>query len=1247
MNHFSIPRIDRRQGLFLGLVLLAALALILSVASPSSAANNAPARPRAQVEPQQAAAFNRLLQGSQPKATAVTISGRCLRDIAEPPLSGVNCTANDVQLAQAGAITILDPPGCEFPGDTVTFKSNFQLQANATNRYDIGIYFASGGQSNALTGQCQVTTLDIPPATDLELTNQSGKTCGGILQGRVCKNNGDCTIANSGFTTCNDVGPAKDTCGDLQGNFTQEITLTVSCVDPDNDGTLNLPYCTAWSNQSGDLCRWPTQAIPDTPSKCNCNNGFEIPIDVPPIKMQIEKTPKTVTAKPGDEIKYTLKYTNLGDIDPALGTATASPITVTDTLPPQLRLVSYSINGGVGTCTPSPSGYGATITCSGLAALPETNPPSFNTIELTVQVDPAAKAVQTTQNKACVAGFKQQAPTLPPGTDCDETSVTTPVTLAVFSASATGNGTTRYSWSTATETANAGFNLYVRTAGGYRLLNDQLILSRVVDSTTPTDYSVEIAGVPEGELYIEDVALSGEVRSHGPFTLGVPYGERVETDPIDWAAIRAENAALETARAGQARAAAADKNRGPTKEAALAANPVELRVKQDGIYRVTYEQIMAATGVDLAGVAGNKLALTNRGVPVPIYVSARTFGPGAYIEFIGQGLDTLYTDTNVYRLEVNGSLAASVGVSRASLPRNPVFAPYYMETVIIENNKQYSPMSPTGDPWYDTLVYVNKPMEFPFTLNVNNLVSNAAPASVLANLWGLADLITGPDHHVQVAVNGVQAADKWFDANETLEIAAPLPNGTLVNGANTLTITAPFDNGAAYDIFALESFGVTYPRAFVAANNRLAFKAAGQAFRVTSLSQSDVVAYRLENGLPVRLGNITVKAEGAGFTASFAGSNEAQYYVATTGGLLTPEIRNAAPLTDITSGTADLLIITHPNFLSGFGPMVAARQAQGYSVKLVNVEDVYARYSGGIFDALAIRDYIHHAIKNMGVKYIILGGGDTQDYRDYLLKGSISFIPSVYAQTTKDVLMAPVDPLYTDIDGDRVPNVTIGRFPVRTTAELQMMVNKTLAYGSNPNGNTLVLAADNGFEGDSELFAGPLNFGQALWNMSRAYIGPLGTTTARSILLNEMNKGPRLVSFVGHSGMTQWTTDRTSPLFTSADAAALTNANPMVVTQWGCWNTYYIHPSYNSLGHRFLLSGNNGAAAITGSTTITNSGAEQALGKILMPLITEKGMPIGAAMQTAKSQLALSNPEMVDVLLGWTILGDPTLVIQP
>ncbi len=98
----------------------------------------------------------------------------------------------------------------------------------------------------------------------------------------------------------------------------------------------------------------------------------------------------------------------------------------------------------------------------------------------------------------------------------------------------------------------------------------------------------------------------------------------------------------------------------------------------------------------------------------------------------------------------------------------------------------------------------------------------------------------------------------------------------------------------------------------------------------------------------------------------------------------------------------------------------------------------------------------------------------------------------------------------------------------------------------------------------------------------------------------------------------------------------------MVVTQWGCFNTYYVGGAFTSLGDNFLLRPNIGAAAVTGATTITDAHSERELGKLLMPKLVQPGVSIGEAMQEAKVELAAKHQDMVDVLLGWTILGDPT-----
>ncbi len=1067
--------------------------------------------------------------------------------------------------------------------------------------------------------------MDIPPATDLD-----GDACGDI---------------NSGATVSN------------------QLTFTAEC-DALVDGLFDLPYCTTWDNNAGGVCNTGSQTFPSQTSKCNCDDDYilnnEVVID--------KKAPDTLPL-PGEQFEYTLLVTNNGPLG-------ASQLTVVDTLPPEVTFVGYQINylnGPVdngATCTHNGVNPGGTLTCGAspnyLPNLPvNTDSPAVTptspAIEIVVTVELAKYLPDATDvyNNACVTWAGD--PTRPEA--CDDVTITVPVTVALFEAAADGE-TTTFNWTTSSQTANAGFNLYALVDGERVRLNDELILTEAVDSAAPQDYSISLRNVPGTTFVLEDVAARGTGRMHGPFELAETYGARPEMEPINWTAIRAEQENLAVQRNAAAASAArakleASQPTGPLAavtswargalESATGVKPAlqnkiayptfQLAVDADGLYRLTYEELVAATGVGLAGARADELALTNRyGAPVAITVSGgRSFGPGSYIEFYGEALDTLYTDTNVYTLAVDAALASRVAASSTNVPRNAQAATYYTEAASFEGNNEYSYLSPlANEPWFDTLLLAQKAKSWSFAMPVDNYVPAGGQGILTLQLWGVNEIT----HRVLAQVNGKQVGDLSFANQDVAELAAPV---ALNEGANTLVLSVPNDQGAAFDMSVLEAYGLTYPRAFVARDDRLSFAGADDLFTVNNLSSDKVVVYRLENGAWQRLTKIKTAAAGTGYSASFAGSMyTSKYFVATEGALRKPAVSLAASPDGLLGGSADLLIIAHPSFIDGLAPLVAAREAQGFTVRVVDVEQIYAAYSGGVFDADAIKAYIREAINGMGVQYVLLVGGDTYDYRGYTNANSMSFVPSLYAQTTEVVNFAPVDPLYTDLNRDNVPDAAIGRFPVRTLAELELMVGKTLQYDQKGYQSTAVFAADKGFGVYSDDFAGALG---ANWSVEKAYLAQSSVAVAKAKLIESLNNGVAYASFVGHSGKNGWTFDG---LLKVSDVKALTNyGEAALVSQMGCWNTYYVDPTYNTMGHAFLLSGTNGAAAVTGSTTETYMNSEYRLGKLLTPKMVQPGMTVGMAMQTAKADLALSNPDLLDVLLGWTLLGDPTMVVQP
>jgi peptidase C25-like protein len=842
----------------------------------------------------------------------------------------------------------------------------------------------------------------------------------------------------------------------------------------------------------------------------------------------------------------------------------------------------------------------------------------------------------------------------PPNGSCNFGN-TTPVTLSYFHAGRDGAGA-RVEWSTATETGNVGFNVYGKIGGRWVQLNRRLVASKKLDSLARQDYSFEVAsGFDVEEFAIEDVNVLGHKRRHDGFAMDETYGERREATPIDWQSIRAESQSKAEARERGQRSAirrlTASAGHGGGGAPAPVYPTYDLRVTSDGLHRVTYEQLLAA-GLNLNGVAANSLALRNLGSPVAIRVvgagGGNTFGPGGFVEFYGVAADTQYTGTNVYRLSVDPAAALRATVDKTKVPTQAPSASY-TATLSVENDAAWSFGSPNGDPWYESqMLAFTTPVVRNFPL-VADFVAAGSPATLKVGMWGATDWPTGPDHHVRVALNGVDLGESFFDGINASEPVFNLPAGLLVAGANTVTLTLPGDLGFAYDVVFLDRFVATYPRAFQAQGGQLTFASSGQAFQVQGLPSSDVVAYERDGSRLSFLSAVQVTGGGGSWSAKFRGSNKgATYYVASGSSLKTPGIGATPTTASLDSGPAQYLVITHPDFAGGLGSLVAARQAQGLAVKVVDVQAIYAQYGYGLFDPQAIKSYVAYAAANLGTQYVLLVGGDTFDYRNRLGSGSVSFIPTLYAPTHPIVRFSPADSLFADVDGDDVPDLAIGRLPVRTSAELSAVIGKTLAYPSAGHARTAVFAADGSALGGDFSSASDYSIGALppSWDVERAYIDTLGTDGARTQLIDSINAGVALTQFIGHSDTDFWSFDN---LFNSTDAAALTNSGrPSVVVQWGCWNSFYVSPAASTLADSLLQQApDRGAAAVIGPAALSEAESDTFLSRLLLERLALPGTTLGAALRDAKQALDATHPDVRDVVIGVNLLGDPALVVEP
>ncbi|CAH0524822.1 hypothetical protein CTH30272_00556 [Allocatenococcus thiocycli] len=219
------------------------------------------------------------LYGQTALAQDPGIQSVCMEDLYNKSL---NCTANDINIAEATNIEVTAIGGQPVDAGTnvcvanqsVTFTADFEVVSTASARYDIGLYFQNDGGPDALNGSCNIYTL----------SNQYSQNASDLDS-----------------DACLDVEQAEV--------VTHSAEVTTLCQDTDGDGQLNLPNCVSWRQPGkNEVCEDGNDAFPGAPSKCNCDDNYNIPIFIQPDPPNSTKSVnKSSGQEPGDEFIYTIK----------------------------------------------------------------------------------------------------------------------------------------------------------------------------------------------------------------------------------------------------------------------------------------------------------------------------------------------------------------------------------------------------------------------------------------------------------------------------------------------------------------------------------------------------------------------------------------------------------------------------------------------------------------------------------------------------------------------------------------------------------------------------------------------------------------------------------------------------------------------------------------------------------------------------------------------------------------------------
>lgn len=340
------------------------------------------------------------------------------------------------------------------------------------------------------------------------------------------------------------------------------------------------------------------------------------------------------------------------------------------------------------------------------------------------------------------------------------------------------------------------------------------------------------------------------------------------------------------------------------------------------------------------------------------------------------------------------------------------------------------------------------------------------------------------------------------------------------------------------------------------------------------------------------------------------------------------------------TGNADYLILTHALFEEAASRLAQLKAAEGYKPVVVDTEKVYDAYSAGVFEAAALQRYISDVYRNRRLSYVVLVGDDTFDPQDFLDSGAVSFVPSLFGWDGQFGRVASEN-LYADVNGDRAPDLAIGRLPAGTPEEARVMVDKiarqaaVLRWSLGRN----LFVADNRAPADPDFAGAASAVAQRFPATAWSRIGN-GIEKARADLVAGWSKGVALVHYFGHGGPQIWADEA---VLTSEDAMSLQSPEA-VVFQRACQTQFYQYLFGDSLGESLMLNPNGGALASFGPAGITNTKVQGALfNRLYDEMQTSPRMPLGEAIRRAKSKALNDDPDALFAVEGFNLLGDPAL----
>lgn len=488
-----------------------------------------------------------------------------------------------------------------------------------------------------------------------------------------------------------------------------------------------------------------------------------------------------------------------------------------------------------------------------------------------------------------------------------------------------------------------------------------------------------------------------------------------------------------------------------------------LRISRDGVYRIGRDELIRS-GFPSAEANPDAIRIFSRGQAVPVIRVAAGdpsgLPPGLY--FWATGATGPYTRERIYWLTLAPGAAdpriKTIAGQNEAAPEQAVVRRAYRrdrDEQLVTLHGRFLAIEAIR--WVEAELGRSKDVEFPIEL------PDCEPAGLpmRANIEFLIDReMTTLQPRVEVRAGnhllGTITVSNFDEPRGTVEI----PPAALEDGRTTLTLRMmlqqppnPSEDEQESGLW-LDKIDIDYNGRAKLAGGRLALgdDIATSRTMWTSIEGSPTLALRIDDR-GAALGMIGIRHRGrrAGIPRAPGDKRIEVFSTAAIEPIPAAEMAELDNLADPKEG-ADLLIVTHKEFAPEARRLAKYHQDKGWRVRVADIQNVYDSFSDGEFTPLAIRRLLACALRSWrgGAPAAVLLVGDCDsDYLDVVKQGVRNWVPTYTFSHSGDNWAS--DYWFTTVAGeDDLGDYVIGRLPVADAKDLKQIVDKLIAYETDP-----------------------------------------------------------------------------------------------------------------------------------------------------------------------------------------------------